>query len=96
MSTGPIRYTCLGCDQQVNTIGGQFDSADAPDVKPIPVCAPCYVRVVHDQNFERQIEARVEQQICIAQLQKLMQGLDVPPAALSAMAAFTVALRGML
>jgi hypothetical protein len=54
------RYTCVGCEQEVETIGGYMHIVPPPPLIPaIRVCEPCSRRMNKSVGFRKAAEARV-------------------------------------
>ena len=79
-------YTCIACEQQVQTIGGHLYVEDRADIARMPVCEPCFIRKVQDTAFSNRINARIEKMIRLSELQELCQRLGAPKEAFDLMA----------
>ncbi len=53
------RYTCVGCEQEVETVGGYMHIEPTPPLIPaIRVCEPCTPRMNNSVGFRKAAEAR--------------------------------------
>lgn len=72
------RYVCVGCEQDVETIGGymHIDPTPPPPLPPaVRVCKPCGSRIDQSVGFRKAVEARVMQ---YAQREVIEQATHMP------------------
>lgn len=85
MSTAST-YSCIACEQQIQTVGGRLHVEDRVGIAPVPICEPCCARSAHDIAFRQRVETRFQTKVRLYELQQLCQRLGAPQEAFHFMA----------